>query len=420
LVTQLDIRNRAARFAERWSDARYEKGETQTFYNDFFEIFGIERRSVAVYERYVSKFGDHRGYIDLFWPRKLLVEQKSRGRDLEAAKRQAAEYFTHLESEETPRYIMACDFQSFHLIDLDKNEEKRFTLKELPEVVNDCFAFMTDRPPGPDMAEEHPVSIEASRMMGRIYDSLAWSGYDKHDMGHLLTRMTFCLFADDTGIFEKGKFAEYVEHKTAKDGTDLGDRLMHLFQVLDTPEDERQASLDPNLARFPYINGRLFERVIRIPAFDSDSRGLLTEAGRHDWSKVSPAIFGSLFQTVMSKKKRRDSGAHYTSEENIMKLIRPLFLDGLRSEFEKVRRMTGPEKRRVGALRGLQEKMAGLKFLDPACGAGNFLIIAYREMRRLELDIILEMHDQQTKLIDVRGLSMVNVSQFYGIEINEF
>ena len=416
MLTQAEIRARVAKFAEDWKNEDYEKGETHSFYDAFFLVFGIGRRSVAVYEKFVRKLNDTHGFIDLFWPRKLLVEQKSAGRSLEKAMEQAEDYFTFLEEEQRPRYLLACDFQSFQLVDLEENKEDTFMLSELPQKIG-LFNFMTDRK-NRGTVESYPVSIKASEMMGRIYDSLKATGYPDHDTEYLLTRLAFCLFADDTGIFEDGTFSEYLKCRTSSDGSDLGAKMIQMFQVLDTPDDSRQTTLDASLAQFPYIDGDLFRKQISIPAFDSGMRHLLIEAGEFDWSKVSPAIFGSLFQSVMDKEKRRSEGAHYTTEENIMKVIRPLFLDDLEDEFKNYKNKKG-RNRKIG-LEMFQDKLAGLAFFDPACGAGNFLIIAYREIRRLELKVIHELHHVEPPRIDVSILSKVDVDQFYGIEKSEF
>ena len=411
-----EIRNRASKFANEWKDAHYERGETQSFYNEFFAIFGIKRRSVAVYEEQVSKLNGNTGFIDLFWPEVLLIEQKSKGRDLKKAMEQADGYFLQLEEKLRPRYILACDFQTWHLVDRDESIEYDFKLSELPEKI-ECFNFMR----GIDQEKIHdedPVNIKASELMGKIYDNLKKSGYPKHEMEFLLTRLTYCLFADDTGIFEPHILYKYIKNRTSEDGTDFGGKLIQLFQVLNKPEDSRQTNLDEDLAQFPYINGSLFKDVISIPAFDSKMRNLLIEASDFDWSEISPAIFGSLFQSVMNPEERRDSGSHYTNEENIVKVIRPLFLDDLTKEFETIKNRK--DNHRLGELKRFQTKLSNLKFLDPACGAGNFLIIAYREIRRLELKVIEEIYDKKVQLLDVSILSKVDVDQFYGIEINEF
>ena len=259
---------------------------------------------------------------------------------------------------------------------------------------------------------ENDVSIEASEIMGEIYETLQESGYPEEDIGTLLTRLTYCLFADDTGIFEpKHILQNYIENRTLEDGADLGGQIDRLFSVLNTKEDKRQKKLDTDLGKFKYINGNLFEKRLPTADFDSKMRQLLIKACEFNWSKVSPAIFGSLFQSVMNKEDRRKKGSHYTTEENILKVIEPLFLDELEDEFEKI--MSRKDTHKKKALKLFQNKLSNLKFLDPACGAGNFLIITYREIRRLELRVIKELHDRQTQLLDSSILSKVDVNQFY-------
>ena len=244
------------------------------------------------------------------------------------------------------------------------------------------------------------------------------SGYSGHRLEVFLTRTVFCLFADDTGIFEPRDILwDFLETRTAPDGTDLGGKLADLFETLNTAEDARQTTLDPDLARFPYVNGHLFAEHFPTPKFNADIRAALLNACRFDWTPISPAIFGSLFQSVMDATERRKKGAHYTSEANILKLIGPLFLDDLHAEFAAIKqRKSGRQK----ALAAFHDKLASLTFFDPACGCGNFLIIAYRELRLLELDLLRELHTDHQLNLDAAALSRVDVDQFYGIEISEF
>jgi hypothetical protein len=409
-----EIKRRARAFSTEWADAHYEKGETQSFYNEFFEIFGVRRRTVATYERRVDSLdANRRGFIDLFWPGTLIVEQKSAGRDLYKASDQAFEYFDWLPNNQQPRYVLTCDFQRWRLVDLDTNIEIRFTLPELYKHV-EAFAFVLGRQR--TFQTQASVTIKAAELMGRLHDALEESGYTGHDLEHLLVRLLFCLFADDTGIFQPAQiFLQLLENDTQDDGRDTGRVLMELFEILNTAEDKRQTGLAAELNAFPYINGDLFAGRLRTPVFDAKMRGFLIDACRHNWSAVSPAIFGSLFQSVMDAKQRRAKGAHYTSEANIMKVIGPLFLDDLRAELDKlITRRTGRE----AALLEFQAKLSRLTFLDPACGCGNFLVIAYREIRRLELQCLQALYP--TQQIDAVLLSRVTVEQFYGIEVEEF
>ena len=417
-----EVRTRAARFAEDWQDAAYEKGETQSFYNAFFDIFGVRRRSVARYEEHVRKLDNRFGFIDLFWPGVLIVEQKSAGRDLAAAYGQAGEYFDSLPERNRPRYILVSDFQSFVLHDLDESEHISFALVDLAAHV-EAFGFIMGVQRR-TFRDQDPVNIEVSESMGRLHEVLQASGYSGHDLKVFLARTMFCLFADDTGIFEpRDIFLDLLETRTREDGSDLGGWLTRLFQVLNTPVGQRQVKLDEDLARFPYVNGDLFKERLTIPDFDADMRAALLEAGRFDWSAISPAIFGALFQSVMNPKERRAQGSHYTTEKNILKVIEPLFLDDLRAEFERLR--ARKDSRRRSELRSFQKRLGKMKFFDPACGCGNFLIIAYRELRELEIKVIRELRrgrrDETQRVINTAELlSWITVDQFYGIEIGEF
>ena len=411
------IRANAAGFAEEWKNARYERGETQSFYNDFFQVFGVKRRKVATFEEPVKKLGGRQGFIDLFWKGVLLVEQKSAGRSLMPAKTQALDYFPGLKDAELPRYILLCDFQNFELHDLEENDTAVFTLAELPQNV-EKFGFILGIEKR-TFRDQDPVNIQASELMGKLHDALEKAGYKGQDLERLLVRLLFCLFADDTGIFEpKGIFGDLIQLRSREDGADLGRLLGELFEVLNEPDTDRQSGLDGDLRAFPYINGDLFAHRLRVPVFTKEMRQRLLDVCDFDWGAISPAIFGALFQSIMEKNERRAQGAHYTSERNILKVIEPLFMDGLRAEFARIkeRRDTG----RRAALELFHNRLAGLRFFDPACGCGNFLIIAYRELRDLELLVLRELNPVGQQVTDIDQLVRVNVNQFYGIEIGEF
>ncbi len=413
-----EIRTRAADFAREYANATSERRETQTFYNDFFAIFGVRLRTVARYEEHVQRLDNTSGFIDLFWPGVLLVEQKSAGRDLNAARDQAGTYFDALPERDRPRFQLLCDFETFELLDRDEREETRFTLAELPQHV-EKFGFIIGVQRR-TFRDQDPVNIEASELVARLHDALKASGYEGHDLELFLVRTVFCLFADDTGIFEpRDIFLQFVEERTAPDGADLGAWLMQLFEVLNTPLGRRQRALDEDLDRFPYVNGELFSDRLRPPAFDTAMRSALIEAGQFDWSAISPAIFGALFQAVMEPSERRSQGAHYTTEKNILKVIEPLFLDDLRAEFRRLRdRRDGRAETDLWRFR---DKLGMLRFFDPACGCGNFLIIAYRELRTLEIEVLREIDSRSTGTqLQISVQSVVEVDQFYGIEIGEF
>ncbi len=412
-----EIRARAARFAEEWQDAHYERGESQTFYNEFFEVFGVTRRRVASFEEPVRKLGDARGFIDLFWKGVLLVEQKSAGRDLARAKEQALDYFPGLKEHELPRYVLVSDFRNFELYDLEDCAELRFGLRQLPEHVED-FAFILGVRKRA-FRDQDPVNIAASEMMGKLHDALKESGYIGHDLERFLVRLVFCLFADDTGVFDtRDSFSTLIAQRTNPDGSDTGLWLSQLFEVLNTPIEQRQHNLDSDLAQFPYVDGDLFRERLPFPAFNAAMRSLLIDALDFSWDAISPAIFGSLFQSVMNPKERRSQGAHYTTEKNILKVIEPLFLDGLRDELERLteRRDSGRRK----AIEAFHEGLSKLRFFDPACGCGNFLIIAYRELRLLEIELLNALRRDGQLSLDVSRMCRIDVDQFYGIELGEF
>lgn len=412
-----EVRARAAEFAREWADAHYEKGEAQTFYDKFFEVFGMKRRQVATFEEPVKKLGGKHGFIDLFWKGTLLVEHKSAGRDLVRAKEQALEYFPNLKPEDLPRYILVSDFQNFELFDLEERAEVKFTLADFPKHV-EAFNFILGKKKVV-FKDQDPVNIKASELVAALHDALEKTNYKGHHLERFLVRIVFCLFADDTGIFEpRDILLDYLQNRTNEDGSDLGPLLNQLFDVLNTDKPDRQSSLDEDLAQFPFVNGDLFEEALRPPAFDGKMRRQLIEACEFKWDAISPAIFGALFQSVMEPAERRKRGAHYTTELNILKLIGPLFLDGLRAEFSAIKDRKGADRR--NKLNAFHDKLAGLTFFDPACGCGNFLIITYRELRRLEIAVLKEIHPSGQQELDVTRLSRLDVNQFYGIEIEEF
>ncbi|WP_341853638.1 DNA methyltransferase [Microcystis aeruginosa 1339] len=406
-----EIKNRAIAFQKEWEGETSEKAESQSFWNDFFNVFGISRRRVASFEQPIKKADNKQGFIDLLWKGTILVEHKSKGKDLEKATQQAKDYFPNLKEHELPRYILVSDFQRFKLYDLDSGNQWEFELSNFVDNVHlfDFIAGYEKRV----YKDEDPVNIQAAELMGKLHDCLKEIGYMGHDLEVYLVRLLFCLFADDTGIFNKGIFWEYIDLHTKEDGSDLAMHIDAIFQVLNTPEEKRLKNLDENLTQFPYINGKLFEESLPLAAFDSKMRVMLLEACAFDWGKISPAIFGSMFQAVMNPKERRNLGAHYTSEKNIQKVIKPLFLDDLSREFEKI-------KGHRNKLLEFQKKIANLYFLDPACGCGNFLIITYRELRDLEILVLQELDKTGQLVTDISTIIQVDVNQFAGIEYDEF
>ena len=406
-----EIRARASEFSKEWCAASSEKSESQSFWIEFLSVFGVSRRRVAAFEKAVRTRDGKDGYIDLLWKGVLLVEHKSRGKNLDRAYAQALDYFPGLEDAELPRYLLVSDFARFRLYDLDEDTQHEFPLEDLHKNIN-RFAFIAGYQTH-KIEEQDPVNIKAAELMGKLHDQLRDIGYTGHDLEVYLVRLLFCMFAEDTGIFERQQFSDYIKDRTAEDGADLASCLDTLFYILNTSESQRLNNRDEQLAAFPYINGRLFEERLRPASFDRAMRESLLRCCTLDWSRISPAIFGSLFQSIMDKEARRNLGAHYTSEKNILKLINPLFMDDLRAEFEKV-------KKNKNRLFEFQKKLRALKFLDPACGCGNFLVIAYRELRLLELQILRATQKHGRQFLDIQTMLQLNVDQFYGIEIEEF
>jgi len=411
-----EIKARAIAFSKDWSAETSERAEAQSFWNAFFHVFGVERRRVASFEKQVAitRAGHEakQGRIDGFWKGTLLIEHKSAGQSLDRAFAQAVDYFDGLPERDLPRYVLVSDFARLRLCDFETGVETEFALADLHKHIK-RFGFIAGYQ-ALQIKPQDPVNLRAAERMGRLHDALKASGYDGHPLEVLLVRLLFCLFADDTGIFQPAQaFRAWVEERTAADGSDLGPQLAQLFQVLNTPDDKRSTALDEQVRAFPYVNGQLFAEALPLAAFDAAMRERLLDACAIDWSAISPAIFGALFQSIMDDKARRNLGAHYTSEENIHKLIGPLFLDELRAEFERI-------KSNRNRLFEFHKKLRALHFLDPACGCGNFLVITYRELRLLELEVLRAAYAGGQRILDVHQMIALDVDQFHGIEIEEF
>ena len=407
-----EIRDRATRFARDWKDASYERGEAQSFWNEFFAVFGMDRKRVYSFEKRVEKLGGGAGFIDCFWPGTLIAEHKSRGKPLDKAHLQALDYLDGLKDRELPRYIVVSDFEFIVLHDIEAGTEHRIRTAELPKHIK-LFGFIAGYQTQV-LRPEDPVNIKAAERMGKLHDQLKGVGYDGHDLEVMLVRLLFCMFADDTGIFQPPHaFEEWIEQRSSEDGSNLGALLARFFQAVNTPRERRSKAIDEQLNQFPFINGELFAESIRIADFDSNMREALLEACALDWSGISPAIFGALFQSIMDPEARRNLGAHYTSEANILKVIGPLFLDGLKAEFQRVRHQRNK-------LAEFHKKLRSLTFFDPACGCGNFLVVAYRELRELELEVLRAQRADSQMMLDVGALIRLDVDQFFGIEIEEF
>ena len=379
-------------------------------------MFGVNRRKVATFEAKVVKLDSDNGYIDLLWPGYILIEMKTPGKDLDKAYAQAMQYVEVLPQEKLPHAVLICDFVHFHHYNLDKNNElTEFPLEELADHA-ELFADIAGYE-NVTYRKEDSVNVAAAEQMAKLHDALKAAGYTGHPLEVLLVRLVFCMFADDSGIWNQDQFINLIKNRTNEDGSDLGMWLPRLFQVLNTSAEKRASTLDKELASFPYINGGMFAEQLPFPDFDSKMRSILLDCCSLNWSMISPAIFGSMFQGVMDAEERRNLGAHYTSEENIMKLIHPLFLDELWDEFETDCTFKGDTKE--AKLKALHEKIASLRFLDPACGCGNFLVITYRELRILELELLKELNGK-SRALDISNEIKLNVDQFYGIELEEF
>ena len=429
-----EVRERAVRFAREWRGEGREQSERQTFWNEFFHVFGLSRRAVASFEEPVRNLAGNFSRLDLFWRGTLLVEHKSKGENLERAQSQAFDYLQLLlnagRADELPRYVVLCDFARVALYDLEPDDQRgvplgersrfhrvEFALEEFHRHVRE-FAFIKGEQ-AIRLDPQDPANEQAYRIMAELHDALARGGLRGHELERFLVRVLFCLFAEDTSIFEPNAFSYFLEHRTRPDGSDLGAQLNRLFDVLNTPENARSPQLDEDLAAFPYVNGRLFAERLGFADFNTDMRNALLACGRFQWAKISPAVFGSLFQGVMSGEARRQQGAHYTSERDIMKVVRSLFLDELRAEFEQIK--ADRSSRRKARLDEFHARLGTLKFLDPACGCGNFLILTYRELRLLELDVLQErFRGEQTLKFDLKAFCRVDVDQFYGLEISEW
>lgn len=406
-----EIKERAIAFSKKWEGTTDENADAKPFLIDFFSIFGVSDRRVNSFEHRVTKRNGRNGYIDMLWKGNILIEMKSRGKDLDRAYQQATDYFDGLKEYDLPKYILVCDFHTFRLYDLEADKTFEFTLDQLYKRVN-LFGFIAGYSSKVELKEQDPVNIKAAEAMAKLHDSLKEIGYDGHNLELYLVRLLFCLFADDSSIFNKNIFYEYVRNHSSEDGSNLASVINEIFEILNTPTDKRLKNISDELNAFPYVNGKLFEERLPLASFDSKMRNILLNCSTLDWGKISPAIFGSMFQGVMDADKRRNLGAHYTSERNILKLIKPLFLDELWAEFEKV-------KNNERQLKIFHQKISSLRFLDPACGCGNFLIVTYRELRLLELEVLKALNGTQ-RVFNISDLVLCNVDQFAGIEYEEF
>lgn len=437
-MTEKQQRDAARAFASYWGEHGDEKQDTQRFWMDLLQnVLGVENPSQFI-EFEVPVMLSHTSFIDGFIPStRVLIEQKSEDIDLKKGSRQsdgsmltpfqqARRYAGYLPHNQNPRWIVVCNFREFQIHDMNRpNDEPELLKLEELETQFHRLHFLVDTG-DTSIKKEMEISLQAGDIVGVLYDALLEKYKDPTDpetlksLNALCVRLVFCLYAEDAGIFgARGMFHDYLKRHVA----DARRALIDLFKVLDTKEEERDPYMDEDLAAFPYVNGGLFaEESVVIPRLDESIVDLILHKASEDfdWSEISPTIFGAVFESTLNPETRRAGGMHYTSIENIHKVIDPLFLDGLKREFSEIAAI-GEIKARNRKFRAFQAKLAGLKFLDPACGSGNFLTETYLSLRRLENDILRQLTDQvMFGGVQKEDLIQVSIGQFYGIEINDF
>lgn len=414
------VRQQLQQVVHDYKDAEgYERGQSQNFWTQVFNAYGVSGQTQTKAFEHRLKDKSNQKYVDAFIPKLVIIEQKSRGKDLNDAYTQVSEYYDRINAKDKPRYIILCNFDEIWLYDINNPldiKKHQCPLSDLPKNA-EWFEFLSpESQQSNEIIEENPINRQATEKLAKLHQAFIEDGVDPDELALFLTRLIFCFFADDTAIFgKKHVLHSLLENHAATDGSNLQQILTTLFNTLNT--EHRSSRLPEHYAQFAYINGGLFEENINIPYFDERLYNLVMECSALDWTEISPAIFGSMFQSVLdasegdsTEDKRREFGAHYTSEKNILKVINSLFLQELRDEFSKC---TNNTPRAVQ----LYEKLPTLKFFDPACGCGNFLIIAYRELRLLENQLIAKIFGDQKGLLDISSMCNVTVDQFYGIEI---
>ena len=435
----LEQQKAAAKFAEFWQGKGNEKSDTQSFWMSLLrQVFGInEPEQYILFEQPINL--GHTSFYDAYIPTtKVLIEQKSIDRDLNKGYRQsddqiltpfqqANRYAKEMRYSERPRWIVTCNFAEFHIHDMDRpNEQPQIVyLKDLAKDY-ERLLFLVESG-NEHTKHEMDVSVKAGKLVGIIYDQLLKQYIDPDNpetlrsLNVLCVRLVFCLYAEDAHLFgNRTAFHDYLAQYEAKD---IRRALIDLFEVLDTDIPYRDPYLDETLKKFPYVNGGLFshDKRLIIPQFTAEIKELLLSkaSDNFDWSEISPTIFGAVFESTLNPETRRSGGMHYTSIENIHKVIDPLFLDELRNEFEAIKAIP-QERQRHQRLDAFQDKLASLTFFDPACGSGNFLTESYVSLRRLENEVILLRNKGQGMLGDIANPIKVDIHQFYGIEINDF
>ena len=436
MLTDAQQRNAAKKFVAEWSDRGYEKGETHAFWMELLQkVYGVNNPAQFITFESQVLLG-HTSFIDAYIPEtKVMIEQKSLDVDLNKQAKQsdgsmlspyqqAKRYADQLPNSLRPRYIVVCNFQTFHIHDMEHphDDPEVIQLADLPKEYN-RLSFLTDINKA-HLKREMDLSIKAGEIVGQIYDAILKHYHDPasektlKSLNMLCVRLVFCLYAEDAGIFVKDQFHDYLTQFGAKQ---LRNALINLFKVLDTKESERDPYLDDDLAAFPYVNGGLFaETDIEIPQLDDMVKEMLLTKASDDfnWSEISPTIFGAVFESTLNPETRRSGGMHYTSIENIHKVIDPLFLDELKAELEEILSLKAIPTRNK-KLFAFQDKLAGLTFLDPACGSGNFLTETYLSLRKLE-NKCLEVINAGQIVFGFDDVIKVSIGQFYGIEINDF
>ena len=412
-------RNAAAAFADKWKNFTDEKQHARGFWSDFFRaLCGVDDEEIAgiEYEKRVkSTISGNQEYIDVYWKNVALIEHKSAGENLDKAELQARGYWLSLPPGYRPKTIIISDFLTFRLIDVALNRTHEFPLSKLAENIHRFEAIISGNRTRIS-EEEITVDQEAAKLMANLYLELEAHGFEGHETSIFLIRILFLLFGDDTGMWEKNSFLKLVMG-TKEDGSDVGSKLGLLFDILNSPSEKRPEDLAEELKYFPYVNGGIFSEKISLIDFNKKMRIALVDVANYNWTTINPTIFGSLFQLIKNKEARRELGEHYTSEENINKIVYPLFLDELQ---ERLAAAWDNKKE----LKRLRQDFANIKIFDPACGCGNFLVVAYRHLRQLELELIVRLNhlegtQDSIQLDGSMGLS-VTLNQFYGIEIEEW
>lgn len=408
-------------FATKYASAESEKQLGQSFWRDFFLfVVGVSDLLVAgiEFEYPIRSSKGNIQFIDCLWSGVVLIEHKSAGKDLDEAEKQARDYLESLSPHLRPPSVIVSDFKKIRVIQILRGTSYEFALADLPDNLDRIRAVIAFD--GASAAEPRvEADKKAVKLMGDLFKEFDKAGYGGHELSVFLIRILFLNFGDDTRMWKfspEGLFGSYVKN-TFPDGSGLGGRLQELFQVLNTPVEKRPATLSPALADFPYVNGGLFAEQLPIFSFTAPMREALIATTKYDWSNISPAIFGAMFQTVKDKEARRESGEFYTSEKAIMRVISPLFLDDLTERLQKAWES-------APALKRLWAEIGKMNFLDPASGSGNFLLVAYKKLRELELKLIarlreLEGKDTQLALDGSIGLQ-VHLGQFHAIEYDEW